>query len=143
MKLLRYLTLALFFVLAPGLSAQDSLPRGMTVSQYQCPQSAISDISRQYDSITRPVEDELVAEGLMVGAGLFFHQWGDEWNVNYYRLGQDQQSIMDAIAEVGRRVQARYPDAQGPGLFAECTAHKDNIYFWGPRTATTPGGGGQ
>jgi hypothetical protein len=111
-------------------------PRGLFISSWICPQSALGDIAQAYDSIARPIEEELVAEGKMVGAGLFFHNWGDEWNVNYYRLGQDRTSLFEAIEEVGRRIQERHPDA--PNLFEVCSAHKDNIYFWGPRTAPPP-----
>ena len=71
----------------------------------------------------------------MASAGLFFHAWADEWNVNYYRTGYDIGGLIDAIAEVGARVQEAHPElADGPGPFAVCTAHKDNIYFLGPRT---------
>ncbi len=141
MKASRFAALALFLLLAPGLQAQDDQPSGMTVSQWQCPQTEIGTIVAMYDSITRPIEDELVAEGMLVGAGMFLHQWGDEWNVNWYRLGQDLDAIMAAMAEVASRVQARHDNP--PNLFASCTAHKDNIYFWGPRTAPMPSGGGQ
>lgn len=107
----------------------------LTISSYQCPQSEIAGISAAYDSITRPVEEELVAEGKMESAGMFFHAWADEWTVNYYRTGYDIGGLIDAIAEVGARVTEANPElADGPGLFAACTAHKDNIYFFGPRT---------
>ena len=107
----------------------------LSISSYQCPNSAIADISARYDSITRPVEEELVAEGMMASAGLFFHAWADEWNVNYYRTGYDIGGLIAAVAEVGTRIAAANPDAaDAPGLFAVCTAHKDNIYFFGPRT---------
>lgn len=107
----------------------------LTISSWQCPQSDIAAISANYDSITRPVEEELVAEGKMESAGMFFHLWADEWNVNYYRSGYDLSSLMDAIAEVGRRVTEANPElADAPGPFAACTAHKDNIYGFGPRT---------
>jgi hypothetical protein len=104
----------------------------MFVSQWQCPQAEIATIGQVYDSLIRPIEQELVTEGTFYGAGMFFHQWGDEWNVNWYRLAQDRDAVFDAIAEVSRRLQERHPDR--PNQFASCTAHKDNIYFWGPRT---------
>jgi hypothetical protein len=129
--LLTALTLAL--LIPVGAQAQDAeLPRGMFVSQWQCPQAEIATIGQVYDSLIRPIEQELVTEGTFYGAGMFFHQWGDEWNVNWYRLAQDRDAVFDAIAEVSRRLQERHPDR--PNQFASCTAHKDNIYFWGPRT---------
>ncbi len=107
----------------------------ISISSYICPTGAIGDISAAYDSINRPVEEELVAEGMMASAGLFFHAWADEWNVNYYRIGYDIGGLIAATAEVGARIAAANPDAaNGPGPFAVCTAHKDNIYFLGPST---------
>ncbi len=114
---------------------EDRVATILSISSYQCPNSAIAGISSGYDSITRPVEEELVAEGKMASAGLFFHAWADEWNVNYFRTGYDIGGLIDAIAEVGSRVAEANPDlADGPGPFAACTAHKDGIYFFGPRT---------
>ena len=107
----------------------------LTISSYKCPQSVIGTISANYDSITRPIEEEVVAEGLMASAGMFFHAWADEWNVNYFRTGYDIGGLIAAVAEVGARVTAAHPElADEPGPFSECTAHKDNIYFFGPRT---------
>ena len=135
-----FTALALGLLLPTAVLAQDNqdeeLPRAMFISQWICPQDAIQEISQSYDSITNPVEQELVNEGLMYGAGMFFHSWGDEWNVNWYRIGQDNAAVFSALQEVGRRVNERHEDP--PNLFAECTAHKDNIYFWGPRTAPPP-----
>jgi len=139
MKHLTLAVLALGLAFPATLMAQDDGEerRGtiLSVSAYQCPNSAIAGIAAAYDSITRPVEEQLVAEGKMASAGLFFHIWADEWNVNYYRTGYDIGELIDAIAEVGTRVTAANPDlANQPGLFAECGIHKDNIYAFGPRT---------
>ncbi len=107
----------------------------LTISSYKCPNSAIAGISEGYDTNTRPIEEEMVAEGKMASAGLFFHAWADDWNVNYYRSGYGIGSLIEAVAEVGARVAEAHPElADMPGPFAACTAHKDNIYFFGPRT---------
>lgn len=105
----------------------------LMISSYQCPNSAIAGITADYNENTKPVEQEVIAEGMMESTGLFFHAWADEWNVNYYRTGYDIGEMIDAIAEVGSRIAAANPDA-GDGAFAACTAHKDNIYFFGPNT---------
>lgn len=126
----------LLAVLVPGAASaqqQDTLPRTLVISSWICPQAEIPRIAAAYDSITRPIEEELVRQGRMAGAGLYFHDWADEWNVNYYRLAMDRAQAFDAVAEVARLTEERHPDA--PNVFAACTAHKDNIYVWGPRTA--------
>ena len=97
----------------------------------------MSTIAQFYDSLMVPIEQELVNEGLLFGSGMFFHQWGDEWNVNWYRLGIDRSAVFDAIEEVGRRFEERHGEVENPPL-ASCSAHKDNIYWWGPRTTPPP-----
>ena len=135
----------LALLVAAPLAAQDDdgPPNVLSISSYVCPQSAMGDIADAYDTDTRPIEDELVAEGMLLNAGLYFHAWADEYNVNYYRIAPDIPTLLEAIAEVGNRFAERNPDADGPGPFAVCTAHKDGIYFMGPSTqATAPDSGG-
>jgi hypothetical protein len=115
---------------------EEQLARGLFISQWRCPPSDMSTIAQYYDSLMVPIEQELVNEGLLYGSGMFFHQWGDEWNVNWYRTGIDRDAIFDAIEEVGRRFEERHGDVDNP--LAACSAHKDNIYWWGPRTTPPP-----
>ncbi len=112
-------------------------PTGLFISSWKCPVNQIGEIFRRHDSLSVPIEQELVNEGMLSGAGMFRHDWGDEWNVNYFRTAQDRAAVFAAIAEVGRRFQERHPDV-GPGPLAQCTAHKDNIYVFGPRTVPPP-----
>jgi hypothetical protein len=127
---------------AAALAQEDDAPPNMlTISSYQCPQALVGEISENYGTYTRPIEQELVDEGMLVAAGMFFHAWSDEWNVNYWRVGSSLDAVIAAIAEVQSRFVERHPDlADAPGWFAECTAHKDNVYFWGPSTSSGEGG---
>lgn len=121
---------------AAAVAQEAELPRALFVSQWQCPQELVAKIGQNYDSLIVPIEQELVNEGKLVGSGMFFHNWGDQWNVNWYRLGQNNAAVFAALEEMGSRMESRHPDA--PNLLQSCTAHKDNIYWWGPRT-TPPG----
>lgn len=120
----------------------DDGPGGvLSISSWQCPQASIGDIAEAYDTYTRPVEDQMIVEGKMMGAGLYFHAWADEWNVNYYRIAPTMDGLLAAVAEVGERVVEANPElADDPGPFAVCTAHKDNLYFMGPTTQAQPSG---
>lgn len=145
------LVAALTAGLALPLAAQEAddpgPPQFLMVSSYVCPMNIIGDIGRDYEAYTKPVEQELIAEGVFGGAGLYFHVWADEWNVNYYRLGYDLGDMLEGVQTVNQRVTERNPElADEPGLFAACTAHKDNIYGFGPGAGrpdmfTEPGGG--
>ena len=120
----------------------DDPPQILAVSHWICPNSAIGDISDNYETYTLPVEREMIEEGKLMSTGMFFHAWADEWNVGYYRVGPGFDGLMDAVAEVGQRVNERHPElAEEPGPFEPCTAHKDNIYFLGPNSDAPPEGG--
>ena len=146
------LAAALATLVGSPLAAQEAdepeAPQVLIVASWICPQTAIADIARNYETYTKPIEEELVAEGGgLAGAGLYFHTWADEWNVNYYRLGYDIGDMLDAMQTVGQRVVERNPELQDePGPFAACTEHKDGIYGFGPGTGrpdmfTEDGGG--
>lgn len=141
------LAAALSFVALPAAAQEEDTPSAtvLMISYYQCPQDAIAEIAESYDTYTRPVEEEMVEDGVFTGAGLFFHWWADEWNVNYFRTGYDIADMLDAIDEVNATVVERNPELEDePGPFAQCTAHKDGIYQFGPGTNRTPppNGGG-
>ena len=142
------LAAAALFVLVAGpaaLLAQEEeadSPMIMSVSSWICPQGEIQAISESYETFTQPVERELIDEGMLVNTGLFFHAWGDEWNVNYFRIAPTMEGLFQAIGEVGSRVNERNPElADQPGPFSVCTAHKDNIYFLPTPTAMLESGG--
>ncbi|HUG36622.1 MAG TPA: hypothetical protein VML54_06700 [Candidatus Limnocylindrales bacterium] len=132
------LPLALLLSAPAALSAQaqqEAPPPVLSISSYVCPQSTLAEIRENYEKYTIPVEREMVQEGQLLGAGIYFHAWSDEWNFNYYRVASGIDALMAAVAEVGRRVNEANPElANQPGPFAACTAHKDNIYFMGPTT---------
>jgi len=118
----------------PG-AEQEPMPPILAISSYVCPQGEIEGIAEHYETYIRPIEMELVAEGMMMSSGLYFHAWADEWNVNYYRIVPTMEGLFASIEEVGNRGETRNPGlADQPGPFTVCTAHKDNIYFLGPST---------
>lgn len=111
-------------------------PAVLSISAWICPQDALQDIAENYETYTQPIEKELIDEGMLVNSGLFFHAWGDEWNLNYYRIAPTMDGLFEAVAEVGNRVDERHPElADQAGPFAVCSAHKDNIYWMPTSTA--------
>jgi hypothetical protein len=117
-------------------------PMILSISAWVCPPNAVQDITQSYQTYTQPVEKELIDEGMLVNTGLFFHAWGDEWNVNYFRIAPTLEGLFDAVSEVTRRVNQRHPElADAPNPFGACSAHKDNIYFMPTTTAALEPGG--
>ncbi len=71
----------------------------------------------------------MVDAGQWQSAGVFYHAWADEWNVNYYYLGKDIPTILEGW----QQFQDAMPD-EAPDLTDWCTAHKDGFYQFGRGT---------
>lgn len=140
---MRFPTLALTAALTTGLvaplAAQETPapegPRFLLVASFVCPLNSVAEIARTYEATMKPVEEELVAEGVIASAGLYFHAYSDEWNVHHFRIGYDPGDLLEAAGTANQRMLARNPELRDDmaGLGA-CTAHKDNIYGFGPGT---------
>lgn len=140
---MRFITLALAAALNAGtflpVAAQEEAapapPSFILVASFVCPLSAVADIGRNYEAFMKPVEEEMVAEGVLASAGLYFHAFADEWNVHHFRLGYDPGALIEAAGTANQRMLERNPELRGEmGGFGVCTAHKDNIYGFGPGT---------
>lgn len=135
-------SLAALAASTPLEAQEEAPPTILAVSQWICPNAAVGEIEEGYERYTLPIERELVAEGKLLSAGMFFHAWADEWNVGYYRVAPGMSGLMEAVAEANSRLEERHPElAGGSGPFAACSAHKDNIYFMGPSTGEPASGG--
>lgn len=116
-------------------AAQQQAPT-LVVSQWKCDWRNVGDIVEGVEQVLVPVWTDLRDEGLLLGAGLFVHEWGDEWNVGMYRLAPDREAFFQAFEEEGPRAEERLGElnlASEENPFSEyCTEHRDNIYTMGP-----------
>lgn len=134
-RILAPITLVGVLALAiPGdLAAQEmeeGPPSTLVVSQWKCDWDQLGHIAATTDSVLRPIWQELVDEGQLQSAGMFNHEWGDEWNVGFYYVADDKQTFFGAWDEFMRRMQEGHPDL--PSLTEYCGEHRDNIYMLGP-----------
>jgi len=89
--------------------------------------SDVGKVNKMVDSIFTPILKELVDEKMIYSFGQFNHNWGDEWNVNFWYTAKDMASFDKFWGEYVKRVRERHPDAFG-GVTKYFQAHKDNIY---------------
>ncbi|MEZ4699970.1 MAG: hypothetical protein R2834_06540 [Rhodothermales bacterium] len=80
------------------------------------------------DSIMRPVLDAMVEEQIIMSWGILTHEWGDEWNWNWYLTTADHASFVSAWAEFSKRIMERFPDGV-PEMMQYLQAHKDNQFL--------------
>lgn len=106
---------------------KDDGPKWLVFSQNMVPMKHVSHVNKMSDSIFVPILEELVNEGMLFGFGQLNHAWGDEWNVNYYYIAQDQDSFNKFWKEYVNRVRDKHPGSFGEAI-KYYTAHKDNMY---------------
>ncbi|NNG15115.1 MAG: hypothetical protein HKM89_01455 [Gemmatimonadales bacterium] len=126
----RLLTLSLAFaLLAPAaLAAQDGpLPGTIVLSFNKCDLDQVGYLTQLTDSAVVPIAQELVNEGKIFNYGMMTHSWGDEWNVAYYYVVENQQAFFDFWSEFVSRVSERHPNLFNE-FQARCSEHKDSIY---------------
>jgi hypothetical protein len=111
----------------------------LVVSSFKCDWAELGTINSNWQEYWLPVFQELVDEGMIDTSGIYYHMWGDEWNVNWYTVSKDIPSFLAAYEEGFRRIGERYPEA--PEILDYCTEHKDGFYQLGPRTGPIGNGG--
>ncbi len=124
------LTLTLAFTFASNSAiAQEADPQpGMVVfHQNIVDLSDVPKLNAISDSLFKPILNELVDEGKLMGWGQLMHNWGDEWNFNYYFSVENHRAFLDFWSEYTGRLNERHPGWFGriAHLFR---AHKDTMY---------------
>ncbi len=124
------LCLLLAFVTPQAANAQEEAPPAtLVLSYFQCDWNRLSDIGPELE-LNVPIWEELIAEGMLLDAGSYVHQWADEWNVGIYRIAESMEAAVAANAEANSRFAERHPDANAFG--EACPVHRDNFYQFGP-----------
>ena len=75
-----------------------------------------------------PILKELVDEGKLNRFGLLLHEWGDDWNVNYYFHNDDQDQFNQTWSEYFSIMSEKHPE-QLNRLIELTVDHKDNLFF--------------
>ncbi|MDH3268567.1 MAG: hypothetical protein OEM46_06900 [Ignavibacteria bacterium] len=121
---------AIIFLLsfaAGNIFAQSNEQPLLICSFNMVPMADVGKVNKMVDSVFTPILKELVDEGMIYSFGQFNHNWGDEWNVNFWYTAKDMATFDKFWDEYVSRVRNRHPNA-----FASTVkyfqAHKDNIY---------------
>ena len=121
----------LFLVCINSLVAQNE-DAILVFSQNIVKMSDMGMVNKAVDSLTAPIWNELMSEGMIMGWGQLNHEWGDEWNCNFYYVAKDKESFFKAWDEFIKRMGERHPGAWGK-VTPSFSAHKDNIYYFQQR----------
>lgn len=122
-----FLVIVAVFFFGTGIFAQSNPPL-LIVSNNMVSMGDVGKVNKLADSVFAPILKELVDEGMIYSFGNFNHNWGDEWNVNYYYIAKDMASFEKFWNEYVSRVSKRHPEAWSATI-KYFQAHKDNIYI--------------
>jgi hypothetical protein len=125
-QLFAIIIVAFLFLSGNSFAQSDEQPL-LIVSFNMVAMSDVGTVNKMGDSLFVPILKELVDEGMLYSFGSFNHNWGDEWNVNYWYTAKDMASFDLFWDEYVSRVSERHPDAWGK-IVNHFQAHKDNIY---------------
>lgn len=118
-----------FFLSVQSILAQEEGPGTLVFSQNMVAMKDIGKVNKIIDSLTVPIWQELMDEGMLMGWGQLNHEWGDEWNCNFYYVAKDKDAFFAAWNEFVKRMGERHPDAWKE-MIPAFQAHKDNIYYF-------------
>lgn len=113
--------------------AEDE-PQMLQITAWQCPMGGglYDKVDAWWNEKNLPISQQMVDEGKIQSAGIFYHAWADEWNVQTYVIAKDIPTILAAVEEMNERGTAMYPDDEG--LSQWCTTHRDGFYQFGKST---------
>jgi len=116
-----------FLFMCENQFAQSSERHLLLISQNQVSFFAIGKVNKNGDSIFVPVLMKLVNDGYIYRSGHLNHNWGDEWNVNYWYTAKNMASFEKFRDDFIKLVMRRYPVAFA-SIVNYNRAHKNSIY---------------
>ena len=138
MKNISVILCAFFFLInANSVFSQDEGPETLVFSQNRVAMKDMNMVNKIVDSLMAPIWNEIMNEGMIMGWGQLNHEWGDEWNCNFYYSAKDKESFFAAWDEFIKRMSERHPGAWAK-VIPSFYAHKDNIYYFQQRHIAQP-----
>jgi len=117
---------------------EEQAPPMLVISSWKCDFGEMGAIGQDWDGPGMAAAQAAVDAGKWYSAGVFYHDWADEWNVNYWAVGESEATLIEGqdIAN------AAYDDAMGDNglnLWDVCSEHKDGFYQLAQGTSPEPG----
>lgn len=106
----------------------------VAISSWMC--TDVGAVNEAWQDTFLPKAQAVVDAGEWNSAGVFYHTWGSEWNVNFYYIAEDVSQIMEGW----QSYVASFSD-DDPDITEYCHAHKDGIYQFGPSVVDSDEGG--
>jgi len=112
--------------------AEETQPMLM-ISSWKCDFGDVEAIGADWEAMGVAAAQAAIDAGHWQGAGVFYHDWADEWNVNFWAVGENEAHLMEGQDASNDAYAAAAGDA-ALNLWDHCSEHRDSFYQLGPGT---------
>ena len=82
-------------VVAQEEMAEEDTPPMLMISSWNCDFGNMDKIGEDWNMRSINAAQSAVDNGSWGAAGIFYHAWADEWNVNYWAVGKDIPALLE------------------------------------------------
>jgi len=134
--------LAAAFIWPAAVNAQEDegTPPMLVISSWKCDFGNMGTIAQDWDMRALNAAQSAVDNSTWNAAGIFYHSWADEWNVNYWAVADDIPDLLEEQEASNVAYDEMYGD-EGTNLWDNCSEHKDGFYWLGKQAGNPPAPG--
>lgn len=108
----------------------------LMISSWKCDFGDVGAIGADWEAGGVAAANAAIAAGHWASAGVFYHDWADEWNVNFWAVGENEAHLIEGQDVSNAAYEAANPDG-GLNLWDHCSEHKDGFYQLAKSTDST------
>ncbi len=116
-------------------SEEAPLPMLM-ISSWKCDFGDVGAIGADWEAGGVAAAQAAIDAGHWASAGVYYHDWADEWNVNFWAVGENEAHLIEGQAASNAAYEAAAGEDGGLDLWKHCSEHKDGFYQLAQSTET-------
>ena len=109
------------------MAEEEGPPPMLMISSWKCDLGSMGAINEDWEANGMAAANAAIDAGHWASAGVFYHDWSDEWTVHFWAVGENEAHLIEG-QEANN---AAYDDAMGDAgldLWEHCGEHKDGFY---------------
>jgi hypothetical protein len=99
----------------------------LMISSWKCDFGDMGAIGQDWEGPSSAAAQAAVDGGLWYSAGVFYHNWADEWNINFWAVGESEATLIEG-QEMANDAYDEAMGDDGLNLWDHCSEHKDGFY---------------
>ena len=107
---------------------EEEAPPMLMISSWKCDFGSVGAISEDWEAGGVAAANAAIAAGHWSSAGVFYHDWADEWNVNFWATGENEAHLIEGQEASNEAYEAAAGEDGGLDLWKHCSEHKDGFY---------------